>query len=282
MSQRTRRSFGVVAVVLLLLLAAGVIVVAWLRQQQHLAPLQFEERCVAQVNDQRVVLTLDQAYYTAIITGSAVRRGLGEPGATIAMATVYQETGIRNLDHGDRDSVGLFQQRPSQDWGTQAQIMDPWYSTNRFYDALVQIDGWETGDVNDTAQEVQRSGHPEAYRQHERNARVLAQAFTGEVPEALSCFDERTRPGDPAGFRSELRRTHGELPSSLDGQRLTLAADDAAHARALSAYAIANAGRHGIATVENNGRLWRSDQRNLPSWQDGGTAAADEVVITFR
>lgn len=282
MSQRTRKTFGVVAVVLLLALTTVVIGVAWLRQQQHIAPLQFEQRCVARVDGEQVVLTLDQAYYTAIITGSAVRRGLGEPGSTIAMATAYQETGIRNLEHGDRDSLGLFQQRPSQDWGTPAEIMDPWYSTNRFFDELVEIDGWQTGDVNDTAQAVQRSGHPQAYRQHERNARVLARAFTGAVPEAVSCFDERVRPGDPAGFRSGLRRTHGELPSRFDGQRLTLTADDAEHARALSAYAIVNAGRNGIVAVENGGRIWRADQGSLPSWQDDGTATADEVVIVFR
>ena len=68
------------------------------------------------------------------------------------MATAYQETGIRNLDYGDRDSVGLFQQRPSQGWGTAEQLMDPHYATGRFYDALVKIKNWKTGDINDVAQ----------------------------------------------------------------------------------------------------------------------------------
>lgn len=276
------RTIGCLAVALLMVLTGGVLTLGWLRQQQHLAPLQFEQRCEATVGTRSVVLTRDQAYYTAIIAGTAVRRGLGEQGATVAIATVYQETGIRNLDYGDRDSVGLFQQRPSQSWGTPQQIMDPWYATNRFFDALEQVDGWRTADVNDTAQAVQRSGHPEAYRQHEPKARVLARAFTGAEPGGLSCFDERTNPGDLPGFRTELRRTHGNVPSSVDDSRLTLTAADTEQAWALAAYAIANAGGQGITAVETDGQIWRPDQRTLPSWQAGGTVPAGTVAVTFR
>ena len=103
--------------------------------------------------------------------GVSVRRGLPPRAASIAIATAYQETGIRNLDYGDRDSVGLFQQRPSQGWGTKQQLMDPYYAAGKFYDALVKIENWETADINDVAQQVQRSGHPEAYRDHEADAR---------------------------------------------------------------------------------------------------------------
>lgn len=280
--RRNNRAFGSLAVTVLLVLTAGILVLGWLRQQQHLAPLQFEQRCEARMGARSVVLTREQAYYTAIIVGTAVRRDLGVPGATVAMATVYQETGIRNLDYGDRDSLGLFQQRPSQDWGTPQQIMDPWYATDRFYDALEQVDQWRTGDVNDTAQAVQRSGHPEAYRQHEPNARVLAQAFTGAEPWAVSCFDERANPGDLPGFRTELRRTHGDIPATVADRRLTLTVDDTERARALAVYAIANAGVQGVTAVETDRRTWRPDQRAMPAWQEGGTVPAGTVVITFR
>ncbi|WP_432559040.1 hypothetical protein [Granulicoccus sp. GXG6511] len=271
-----------VAGAVVLLLTVGVIGVAWLREQRQIPPLPFEERCVATAPGGEVVLTLDQAHWVAIVVGVGVERDIGEHGATIAMATVYQETGIRNLDYGDRDSVGLFQQRPSQDWGTPQQIMDPWYSSAQFYDALVEVPDWENGDVNDMAQAVQRSGHPEAYRKHESKARVLAQVFTGAVPAGLSCFDERTRRGDVETFRGDVHRTFGRLPLEIDGATLRVRATSAEHARAVAAYAVANAGRLGITGVQNGGQSWRPDHRTLPRWTAGSDTPEDSVVVTFR
>lgn len=282
MATGSRRALGMVAGALVLLLTIGVIAVAWLREQRQIPPLAFEQRCVATSPRGEVVLTRDQAHWTAIVAGVAVQRGVGVPGATIALATVYQETGIRNLDYGDRDSLGLFQQRPSQDWGTPDQIMDPWYSSGRFYDALVKIPGWATGDVNDTAQAVQRSGHPEAYRKHEDNARVLAEVFTGAVPAGLSCFDERAVAGDPTTFRGDLRRTFGELPVRADAATLEIGAESEERGWAVAAYTIANAGRLGITRVETAGQSWTPDQRGLPQWQPGAQTPAGTVVVTFR
>lgn len=265
-----------------MVLVAGVIAVAWLREQRQIPPLPFEQRCVATAPDGQVVLTRDQAHWTAIIVGVGVRRGIGVHGATIAMATVYQETGIRNLDYGDRDSLGLFQQRPSQDWGTPEQIMDPWYASDRFYEALVEIPGWETGDVNDTAQAVQRSGHPEAYRKHEEKARVLAQVFTGATPAGLSCFDERTLVGDASTFRLDVQRTFGALPLQAGEASLTVQADTREAGWAVATYAVANAGRLGITGVETDGRSWAADQRGLPTWQTVAGTSPGLVTVTFR
>ena len=89
-----------------------------------------------------VGLDLEQAGNAALIAAIAVRRGMPARAATIALATAYQESNLRNLDYGDRDSLGLFQQRPSQGWGTRAQILDPDHSINAFYDALEQVDGY--------------------------------------------------------------------------------------------------------------------------------------------
>lgn len=265
-----------------MVLVAGVIAVAWLREQRQIPPLPFEQRCVATAPDGQVVLTRDQAHWTAIIVGVGVRRGIGVHGATIAMATVYQETGIRNLDYGDRDSLGLFQQRPSQDWGTPQQIMDPWYSSDRFYDALVEIPGWETGDVNDTAQAVQRSGHPEAYRKHEQKARVLAQVFTGATNAGLSCFDERTLAGDPSTFRRDVERTFGALPLQADEASLSMQADTVEAGWAVATYAVTNAGRLGITGVETDGLTWTADHGGLPAWETGSQTPPGTVDVTFR
>ncbi|MGH3677970.1 MAG: C40 family peptidase, partial [Mycobacterium sp.] len=97
----------------------------------------------------------------------------------VAIATAMQESTLTNLDHGDRDSVGVFQQRPSQGWGTPAQIMNPTYAATQFYQHLLTEPGWQQMSVNDAAQAVQRSGKPNAYAQHEQAARDVLAAVHG-------------------------------------------------------------------------------------------------------
>ncbi len=111
-------------------------------------------------------------------------RGLPERAVVIALATAMQESTLHNLDHGDRDSLGLFQQRPSQGWGTPEQVQDPVYAAGRFYDGLVRVPGWDTMRLTDAAQTVQRSGFPELYQQHEPLATALVAALRS---------DDRTR-----------------------------------------------------------------------------------------
>ncbi|MFD1504348.1 hypothetical protein ACFSBG_01490 [Georgenia yuyongxinii] len=132
-------------------------------------------------------LDADQADNAALFAANAAHRDLPARAVTIAIATALQESKMRNIDYGDRDSVGLFQQRPSQGWGTVEQIMDPVYSTNAFYDVLVTVQGWESQEITDAAQRVQRSGFPLAYAQHEDRGRAFASALSGYSPASLSC-----------------------------------------------------------------------------------------------
>jgi hypothetical protein len=122
-------------------------------------------------------LTHEQAANITTIAAVARARKLPDRALVIALATAQQESGLRNLAYGDRDSLGLFQQRPSQGWGTPDQIRDPTYATNRFLDHLVAVPGWDTGRLTDVAQTVQRSGHPEAYQQWEPMATQLTTAL---------------------------------------------------------------------------------------------------------
>ncbi|MFC9327935.1 C40 family peptidase [Kitasatospora sp. NPDC057015] len=98
-------------------------------------------------------------------------------GQVIALATAMQESRLRNLSGGDRDSLGLFQQRPSQGWGTPAQLQDPVYASTAFYKALLQVAGWQELPLTVAAQAVQRSGFPDAYAQWELLASALRQAI---------------------------------------------------------------------------------------------------------
>ncbi len=116
-----------------------------------------------------------------LIIGVGRDRGVSDRGIAIALATAMVESGIRNLDYGDRDSLGLFQQRPSQGWGTAAQILDPYRSTAVFYGGsgdpngrttrgLLDIPGWESMAFTDAAQAVQISAFPDRYGQWESKA----------------------------------------------------------------------------------------------------------------
>ncbi len=283
MGSGTARTIGCLAVALAIVIAAGIGVFSWLRGRGLTEPVPGQQRCVATANNRSTVVDLDQAHFASIIAGESVRRGLPSRAASIAIATAYQETGIRNLDYGDRDSVGLFQQRPSQGWGTKQQLMDPNYAAGKFYDALVKIENWETADINDVAQQVQRSGHPEAYRDHETDARVLASTLTGQSPAGFSCLDRTGEVGDVKALRSALEQTFGKLNDSADGSVITIRARSNKRAWAYAAFAVANAKYYGVTTVKIGNRVWETQDLNLPEWQEASPKLKDgRVEITVR
>lgn len=121
----------------------------------------------------------DQLANAATIVAVGQQMNIPEQGRVVAIAAAMQESSLTNLDHGDRDSLGLFQQRPSQGWGTPAQIMNPTYAATQFYQHLLAVPGWQQMSVNAAAQAVQRSGTPNAYAQHEQTARNVLGAVHG-------------------------------------------------------------------------------------------------------
>ena len=180
-STRRRRSGGrkdnwwpVVIVAALVLMG-----VAWARSAGDVPA---EGTCT--VDGGTVTVSAEQARNATTIARVARDRGLPDRAVVIALATAQQESGLRNLDYGDRDSLGLFQQRPSQGWGTPEQVQDPVYAAGKFYDGLVQVPGWETGRLTEVAQQVQLSGFPEAYQKHQAMAEDLTAALTDNT---LTC-----------------------------------------------------------------------------------------------
>jgi hypothetical protein len=171
---RTNQSWWPLVIVGLVVLAG----VAWARSDRIPA----EGGCTVEGGSIRI--TAEQAGHAATISRVAREKGLPERAVVIALATALQESGLRNLDHGDRDSLGLFQQRPSQGWGTPEQVQDPQYAAGIFFDRLVGVPGWDTGRLTEVAQTVQRSGFPEAYQKHEATAQELAVAL---VDNTLTC-----------------------------------------------------------------------------------------------
>jgi hypothetical protein len=170
-----------------LLLAAAVLVgLAWDSESKGIPPV--PGQCT--VAGLSMSVTAEQIANAATIAQVGRDRGLPERAIVIALATAQQESRLRNLDYGDRDSLGLFQQRPSSGWGTEAQVQDPVYAAGKFYDHLVEVPGWETGRLTDVAQSVQRSGFPEAYEQWEEMAQKLAAAQISELPEQITCIPD--------------------------------------------------------------------------------------------
>lgn len=275
-------------IVSVLLLAAVVAVgvggFSWLADRWQPAPAPSQQRCVAAAGESTTTITLEQAHYASIIAGLSVRRDLPPRAASIALATAYQESDLRNLDYGDRDSVGLFQQRPSQGWGSAEDLMDPYYATGRFYDALLKIRDWQTRDINDVAQAVQISGHPEAYRDHQTDGRVLASTLTGHSSAAFSCLDRTGAAGQATALATALTETFGaDAKGTRDDKVLTISADSAEHAWAYGHFAVANSAQYGTVQVVVGGRQWDTNAKTLPSWVDAETPAkARQVRITVR
>jgi hypothetical protein len=125
--------------------------------------------------------TTDQIANATTIYQVSVNLKLPQYAAVIAIATALQESDLYNLDYGDRDSLGLFQQRPSQGWGTPAEIMDPVYSSTKFYAALIDVPNWQTIPLTEAAQAVQRSAYPNAYSGHQNPAEYLVATVSGAL-----------------------------------------------------------------------------------------------------
>lgn len=199
------------------LFAAGVFGVVRFLDSRVLSERTINPACWVQGSDMTHKYSPTQANNAALISALAISRGLPARAVTIALATAAQESRTVNIDYGDRDSVGLFQRRPSQGWGTVEQIMDPYYSSGKFYDALVRVDGYQDMEVTVAAQTVQRSAFPRAYAQHESASRLWASALSGYSSRTVSCELEPALPF-AAGSASEIAldavaaRVHTDFP----------------------------------------------------------------------
>jgi hypothetical protein len=304
---------------ILALTAAGVLVVgtgAILLLSTGVGPLPDPQRCIATASGRAVAIDLEQAENAAIVAGVAMERDLPARAVTIALATAYQESDIRNIAHGDRDSLGLFQQRPSQGWGTPRQVRDPRYAAGRFYDALVRIDGYRDAEITVVAQEVQRSGFPDAYAEHEDDARILASALTGNSTAALHCVvrhsDVAAEEVGDSGLtprartvRADIRRSFGAVPvggfdpsgvssghiggsAHYDGRAIDVffrPVDEENRRRgwALAHFLVARAKHLKIQTVIYDDRIWSAGMRSEAGWRDYREPdGANEQVLQHR
>jgi hypothetical protein len=181
------RARVIVGTVLVLVLAvAGYAIYAGFRHV--ITPAPPAPGCQAGTGEQAVTLDTEQAGIAATIAGVAARHRLPRQAVTIALAAALQESKLHNLDYGDRDSVGIFQQRPSEGWGPATRLEDPVYATTKFFAALTRVRAYATMPVWKAAQDVQHSADGSAYGQWANLAGQLAGYFTGQSPHGVSCW----------------------------------------------------------------------------------------------
>jgi hypothetical protein len=242
--------------------------------------------CQAGIGVDAITLDTDQAAIAATIAGVAAWHRLPRQAVTIAYATALQETKLQNLDYGDLDSVGVFQQRPSQGWGPAADLEDPVYATTKFFAALVRVPHYTKLPVDQAAQAVQHSADGAAYGDWAGVAAELSGYFTGRSPHGVSCWYTPSGTADLAGAERELTRTFG--PQGAEGVLVRITTDRSAQknkkgsvavvhterdaAWAVASWLVANAQNYRISEVRYAGYEWNAADGGV-GWQRVGSAA---------
>jgi hypothetical protein len=222
--------------------------------------------CQARTSAGTVALRPEQMANAATIAATGVTLGIPDRGIVIALATALQESELYNLSYGDRDSLGLFQQRPSQGWGTEEQVQDPRYAATAFYNQLLRTPNWEQMRLTDAAQAVQRSAFPEAYQKWEPDAQVLGDALVGAQATAVTCV----RAGEPrlrgaeatealaAGLQADWGRVVDAVADPAAG-RLAITASQDRGGWQLAHWLVAHSANHNVSRVRYGGHEWSVD-----------------------
>jgi hypothetical protein len=265
---RRRGSGGFFKILLILGLVCGVLIAAGLyvlRSIDEIQPALPRSGCEVRAGEDGDELAIEQAAHAATVAGVAFQRRLPDHAVIVAFATVWQESQFYNLQFGDRDSVGLFQQRPSMEWGEAEELTDPVFASDAFYQELEQVPEYTELPVFEAAQAVQRSADGTYYEQHEERSRVMAEVFTGQAGPALDCWfplDELADP-DIAGAEEELARVFGVGPEAAAAPE-DHATGDLGWAMAL--WAVGNARDYGVAAVTYGTHRWTADTRGA-NWE---------------
>ncbi len=234
--------------------------------------------CQAGAGVQAITLDTEQAAIAATIAGVAARHRLPRHAVTIALAAALQESKLHNLNYGDRDSVGIFQQRPSQGWGPAARLEDPVYATTKFFAALTQVRGYATMPVSQAAQDVQHSADGSAYGQWADIAGQLAGDFTGQSPHGVSCWYTPAGQANLAGAVRRIGQTFGPAGRKAVVVRITMdrsgqknRSTAVLHVQRAAAWTVANwlvahAQAYRLSEVRYAGYVWKAANGSM-GWQ---------------
>jgi hypothetical protein len=235
--------------------------------------------CQAGTGEQAISLDPEQAAVAATIAGVAARHRLPRQAVTIALAAALQESKLHNLGYGDRDSVGIFQQRPSEGWGSATQLQDPVYASTKFYAALSQVRGYVTMPVYQAAQDVQHSADGSAYQQWTGVAGQLAGYFTGKSPHGVSCWYTPAGQANLTGAERQIRQTFGpagrkavvvristDRSGRKDARSTAVLHVQRAAAWTVASWLVAHAQAYHLSEVRYAGFSWRAADGSM-GWQ---------------
>jgi hypothetical protein len=235
--------------------------------------------CQAGTGVQSIDLDPEQAAVAATIAGVAARHELPRQAVTVALAAALQESKLHNLGYGDRDSVGIFQQRPSEGWGSATDLQDPVYATTKFYAALTQVHGYVKMPVYQAAQDVQHSADGSAYQQWTDVAGELAGYFTGKSPHGVSCWYTPSGQANLAGAERQIRQTFGPAGPKAVVVRITMNRSGQKDARStavlhvqraaawtVASWLVAHAETYHLSEVRYAGFTWKAANGNM-GWQ---------------
>ncbi len=242
--------------------------------------------CTAVSGRQSVLLDTQQGSIAATIAGVAHQQSMPRAAVTIAYATAMQESKLHNLTYGDQDSVGVFQQRPSQGWGPARKLENPVYATTKFFRALKAVPGYQKMPVDQAAQAVQRSADGAAYAQYQGMAAEMAGAFTGQHGHAVYCWSgsDGPRHADLAGIAEGLTSTFGQAVAgqARPGVRHSLEVR-IGHPRLgweVAAWLVTHAGKYGIHEVRFGGYQWRAAAGTKGWVRDAGAPPAATIQLS--
>ena len=258
---------------MLVLVAAGYLIYHSFRNITSPPPL---PGCQAGSGVQAIDLDPEQAEVAATIAGVAARHRLPRQAATVALAAALQESKLHNLDYGDRDSVGIFQQRPSEGWGSATQLQDPVYATTKFYAALTKVHGYTAMPVDRAAQAVQHSADGSAYQQWTDIAGQLTGYFTGKSAHGVSCWYTPSGQANLAAAERQVRQTFGPAGrkavvatiSTTRSAKKTVAVLHVQRAAGwtVASWLVAHAQAYHLSQVRYTGFSWKAANGNM-GWQ---------------
>jgi hypothetical protein len=276
-------------VLAVLVLICGALAYAGYRIYQRVSTALIVPGCQVGTGANALPIDAGQAPIAATIAGVATRMGLPLRALEIGYATALQESKLTNVTYGDRDSVGIFQQRPSEGWGTVTQLENPEYASTAFFSALVKVPNYLSLPIDEAAQDVQHSADGSAYAQWDDTAQFLATSYVTS-PHAVTCWytPAATTTADPASAATGLVSIFGSTGAATDGAVMQSVSSGSSGLQVqvrpedgwtVANWLMANASTYGLTKVSYDGWEWSASLTET-SWQAAPSGNAGSILAS--